>query len=76
MTKVQSRLPAPVALRIFTWIPDQVDGRVARALGGPVVVRPGLNEIDDEFWRRWYAAHGDTLLAQHLAVEQEELNPT
>ena len=85
--RIQSRLPNSVALRVFTRFPDEVDGRVARCVGGPVVLRPGDNEVDEEFWKAWSLQHGDTLLAQHLAVvadekvldplpTEEELNPT
>lgn len=70
--KIQSRLPAPVALRLFKMLNDETGTPCARCIAGPVVLRPGVNEIDGDFWREWLEQNEGGLLAAHLAVIAEE----
>ena len=72
---VHSTLPAPVALRCFRLINDETGTPCSRVVAGPIVLKPGRNEVDDQFWAAWHEQHRDTLLAAHLAVEEEPPRP-
>jgi hypothetical protein len=71
--KIKSLFASPIQVRIFVMAPDDDFGtRVARCVGHPVTLKPGVNEIDAEFWRDWLGQNGGGLLAAHLVAEEEE----
>lgn len=70
---IRSDFPSPVDLRV--WRREEDSFREALSAGPrsgpPVTVRPGLNEVDADFWREWSKAHEGSDLAAHL-IEQTE----
>jgi hypothetical protein len=77
MTKIKSALPAPVELRVFRLLNDEIGTPCARCVRGPVVLRPGINEVDGDFARDWLEQNESGLLASHFAVivDEEALDP-
>jgi hypothetical protein len=47
------------------------DAMTAKRLGDPVVLRPGRNEVDDEFWAAWCEQYkGCGFLESHAIYEE------
>ncbi len=68
---VRSNFRMPIELRIHE-LADNGDGlgiQVARPVGDAVVLRPGLNHVDAEFWRAWSGQNKDGVLISHFAIE-------
>jgi hypothetical protein len=70
---IRSRLENSVELRIHE-MRDNGDGigvKVARQVGDGVVLKPGVNQVDDAWWRQWSSDNIDNPLHGHFAIVEE-----
>jgi hypothetical protein len=68
---IRSHLKNAVELKIHQMV-DNGDGvgvQVARQVGDAVVLRPGRNDVDGDWWDKWLSQHRGTPLAASFTVE-------
>lgn len=76
---VHSHFPAPLELRLYEMhdgehagFSQNVTGTpTARRLGDGVVIRPGRNEIEADFWSAWTEQNKGGALSRHLTEEKQ-----
>lgn len=51
--------PSGMVLRLYQTERPEIGEPIARAVGDPVVLRNGENQVDAEFWSAWSEQHKD-----------------
>ena len=61
-----------LVLRLYEMVPRLLDTKEALATGAVVELKPGRNEIDDEFWQAWLEQNKNSSLIAGKIIEQEK----
>ena len=59
MAQVTCSQPNGIALRLFEMIEGPLGIKTAREVGDTVELDEGVNEVPDEFWKKWLEANKD-----------------
>jgi hypothetical protein len=73
--KVRSHHSHPLALHLDKFIDVGFGLMEARQVGSDVVLRPGVNEVDADFWNKWHEQHKDEALASAFMALEEPGGP-
>jgi hypothetical protein len=73
IVKIKCEVPGGLRLRVFEALKDPFGVLYQQQVGEPVEIRPGINDLDAEFFQLWLKQNHDADVVKSQLVREVQL---